>query len=90
MKKVLVILSLVAFLSSFTLSAKCYHFYKDDGYKTCVKGDSFSARKKASKLCAKAKKSDCGSIASSSSSCHSNAGKCVDENGKLHRDLSGY
>lgn len=88
--KFLTIISVIAFLSSFTLSAKCYTFSKGKEYKACVKGDSFSDRKKAKKNCSKAKKSDCGNVSSYSSSCHSNSGKCIDENGKLHRDLKNY
>jgi hypothetical protein len=41
-------------------------------------------------LCKQKKGSSCGSVASSSSSCHSNSGKCIDPNGKLHRSLRGY
>lgn len=91
MKKALIIASTLLFLgTSMNLTAKCYSFSKGGDYKACVKGDSFSNRKAARKNCSKAKGSDCGNVTSSSSSCHSNSGKCVDENGKLHRSLSGY
>lgn len=70
--------------------AKCYTFSNGGEYKACVKGDSFPDRKKARENCSKAKGSDCGNVQSYSSSCHSNSGHCVDENGKEHRSLSGY
>lgn len=73
-----------------TLSAKCYSFSNGGDYKACVHGDGFSDRKKARKNCSKAKGSDCGNVRSSSSSCHSNSGKCVDESGKTHRSIKGY
>lgn len=72
------------------LSAKCYSFSNGGEYKACVHGDGFSDRKKARKNCSNAKGSDCGNVTSSSSSCHSNSGHCVDENGKENRSLSGY
>ncbi len=92
MKKayVLFLALLVAGVFTSTVSAKCYNFRDGDGYKACVKGDGFSDRKKAKKNCKKAKGSDCGNITGYSSSCHSNSGKCVDENGKTHRSLRGY
>lgn len=71
--------------------AACYHFDKapSDTY-VCIKGDSFSDRDKAKKICTEKAGKDCGNVASYSSSCHSNIDKCYDENGKAHRDLSGY
>lgn len=92
MKKLSLVLAALFVISTAgaTLHAKCYTFRDGKGYKACVKGDSFSARKKAKKLCKQKKGSSCGSVASSSSSCHSNSGKCIDHNGKLDRSLRGY
>ncbi len=92
MKKItlFVIASLFVAFSSLSLFAKCYSFRDGGEYKVCVKGDSFSDRKKAMAICKKAKGSDCGSVSSYSSSCHSNSGKCYDENGSASRDLKGY
>ena len=74
-----------------TAEAACYRFSRapKDVY-VCVKGDSFDDRKKAKAICDKATGSDCGTVSSYSSSCHSNINKCYDENGKAHRSLSGY
>lgn len=74
--------------------AKCYHFSDapSDVY-VCVGkdgSDSFDDRKKAKKICDEATGEDCGSVGSSSSSCHSNSNKCYDENGDAHRDLKDY
>jgi hypothetical protein len=92
MKKLCIIIVLIFTVGVFsaTAFAKCYSFSNGGEYKACVNGDSFSDRKKARKNCSKAKGSDCGNVGSSSSSCHSNSGKCVDENGNLKRSLSGY
>jgi len=77
-------------LISVNLFAKCYTFSNGGDYQVCVPGDSFSDRKKARDICSKAKGSDCGSVRSYSSSCHSNSGKCYNQNGKASRSLSGY
>ncbi len=92
MNKLGIIVALVVAFSFLTVSAtaKCYHFSKGGDVQVCVKGDSFADRKKAKKICDKAKGSDCGNVGSYSSSCHSNVNKCYDENGKAHRSLSGY
>ena len=79
-------LALVA-LCGGSASAACYNFSNGDGYKVCVKGDSFDDRKKATALCKQVKGSDCGNIQGYSSSCN---GKCVDENGNKKSSLSGY
>lgn len=92
MKHVRLIIALVAALGllSATAAAKCYRFSKGGQVQVCVKGDSFADRKKAKKICDEKKKSDCGTISSYTSSCHSNTNQCYDENGKAHRSLSGY
>ena len=67
-------------------NAKCYKFANTGGdVGVCVSGDSFDARKKAKKIC-NDKVGNCGNITSSSSQCHSNKGKCYDENGNASRD----
>jgi len=92
MSKLGIIVALVAGFCMMTasVSAKCYHFSNGGDVQVCVKGDSFPDRKKAKKICDKAKGSDCGNVGSYSSSCQSNVNKCYDENGKAHRSLSGY
>ena len=77
----------VVVLCGVTASAACYNFSNSDGYKVCVKGDSFDDRKKATALCKQVKGSDCGNIQGYSSSCN---GKCVDEKGDKKSSLSGY
>ncbi len=69
------------------LHAACYNFSNGDGYKVCVKGDSFDDRKKAQEICKKVKGSDCGNIQGYSSSCN---GKCVNQDGEKKSSLSGY
>ncbi|PKL37291.1 MAG: hypothetical protein CVV44_16805 [Spirochaetae bacterium HGW-Spirochaetae-1] len=93
MKKTISIILMMIFLSAITAStalAKCYRFQNEGEIQVCVPGDSFSDRKKAMEICKKAKGSDCGSVSSYSSSCHSNSNQCYDENGNAKRDLSGY
>jgi hypothetical protein len=92
MNKLGLIIALAATLCMIAapLAAKCYRFSNGGDVQVCVKGDSFADRKKAKKICDKAKGSDCGNVSSYSSSCHSNVNKCYDENGKAHRSLSGY
>ncbi|HSV98107.1 MAG TPA: hypothetical protein VLM75_14390 [Spirochaetota bacterium] len=93
MKKALAIASALIFVSSFMSTgamAACYSFGSESEIKVCVPGDPFSDRKKARDICRKAKGSDCGNVSSYSSSCHSNSGKCYDQNGKASRSLSGY
>ncbi len=92
MKKTCLVLATVIFVSAAatTVMAKCYSFRNGGEYKVCVPGDSFSDRKKAREICRKAKGSDCGSVSSYSSSCHSNSNKCYDQNGSAHRSLRGY
>jgi hypothetical protein len=71
--------------------AACYRFsLAGSEVGVCVKGDSFADRKKATEICKKGEGKDCGNITSYSSSCHSNSGRCYDENGKKSRSLSGY
>lgn len=92
MKKTSILIILVFAFSavSINLFAKCYSFSNGGEYKVCVPGDSFSDRKKAMEICRKAKGSDCGNVSSYSSSCHSNSGKCYDQNGNASRSLRGY
>jgi len=93
MKKLFVIASALVFVSSVMTTgvmAKCYSFSSESEIKVCVPGDSFSDRKLAMEICKKAKGSDCGNVSSYSSSCHSNSGKCYDQNGNASRSLSGY
>ena len=92
MKKLTIFVAVVVALSMIAVTAagKCYRFSNGGDVQVCVKGDSFPDRKKAKKICDKAKGSDCGNVSSYSSSCHSNVNKCYDENGKAHRSLSGY
>lgn len=75
-------------------TAKCYHFSGvPSEVGVCVGkngADSFADRKKARGVCSKAIGKKCGNVSSSSSSCHSNSGKCYDANGKAHRSLKGY
>jgi len=88
-KSLLISTLLVVGISSLA-SAKCYHFSKaDSDVGVCVKGDSFSSRKDAKKICDD-KEGNCGNVTSNSSKCHSNSGKCYDEDGKPSRDLKGY
>ncbi len=88
MKKAIFAMVAVALLCAGPLYAYCYNFQNGDGYKVCVKGDSFDARKKAQEICKNVKGSDCGNIQGSSSSCNGN--KCVDQDGKKQNSLSGY
>ncbi|MBP7603968.1 MAG: hypothetical protein KBA15_08580 [Spirochaetes bacterium] len=93
MKKILITVSALLFVSGFMttdVTAKCYSFSSESEIKVCVPGDSFSDRKLAMEICKKAKGSDCGNVSSYSSSCHSNSGKCYDQNGNASRSLSGY
>ncbi len=90
-KNVFLIMLIFTFSTiSINLFAKCYTFSNGGDYQVCVPGDSFSDRKKAQEICKKAKGSDCGSVRSYSSSCHSNSGKCYNQNGNASRDLKGY
>ncbi len=72
-----------------TVEAKCFTFSGKSGVGVCVNGDSTDSRKEAKKIC-EAQEGSCGNIKSSSSKCHSNGGKCYDENGNASRSLSGY
>ena len=79
--------------STSAAEAKCYHFRDtpSDVY-VCVGkdgSDSFADRKKGKKILQDAGETP-STVSSSSSSCHSNAGNCYDENGKKHRSLKGY
>ena len=75
-------------------SAKCYHLDNSpsDVYVCVGKGgrDDFADRHKAQDICTAKTGSKCGPVSSTSSSCHSNSGKCYDESGSASRDLSGY
>jgi hypothetical protein len=95
MKYLTAILTLAVMLAFGTNAfAKCYHFSDaDSDVGVCVGkdgSDSFDDRKKAVKICTDKTGSDCGNVSSYSSSCHSNSGKCYDENGDAHRSLDGY
>ena len=88
MKKLLAGFTLALALAvPFSAEAKCYAFDKVKGLNVCVQGDSFSDRDKAKAICKTAKGTDCGNVASYSSSCN---GECYDENGKKQQSLSGY
>ena len=68
--------------------AKCFKFSNKGGdVGVCVPGDSTDSRKIAKRICDD-KEGNCGSVSSSMSRCHSNTGKCYDENGNASRDLS--
>jgi predicted dinucleotide-binding enzyme len=68
--------------------AKCFKFSNKGGdVGVCVPGDSTDSRKLAKKICDE-KEGNCGSVSSSMSRCHSNVGKCYDENGNASRDVS--
>jgi len=74
--------------------AKCYRFSNapSDVF-VCVGkdgADSFDDRKKAKKVCDEKSGKDCGSVGSTSSSCHSNSNLCYDESGAAHRSLKDY
>ncbi len=71
------------------LQAKCFTFSGKSDVGVCVQGDSTDSRKEAKKIC-EAQEGGCGNVKSSSSRCHSNSGKCYDENGNASRSLSGY
>ena len=86
----IVALAIAACTLAVPAAASCYRFSKGGDVQVCVRGDSFADRKKAKQICDKAKGSDCGTVSSYSSSCHSNVDKCYDENAKAHRSLSGY
>jgi flagellar basal body-associated protein FliL len=92
MKKASMLVALVVAIVMLAVPAlaSCYRFSSGADIQVCVKGDSFADRKKAKQICDKTKGSDCGTVSSYSSSCHSNVNKCYDENGKAHRSLSGY
>lgn len=92
MTKFSVTVALVASLCllSSTAMGKCYRFSAGESVRVCVKGDAFSNRKLAKKICDKVRSKDCGTIASISSSCFSQKNKCFDSSGKAHRSLSGF
>jgi hypothetical protein len=77
-----------------TAEAKCYHYDNSpsDVYVCVGKGgrDDFADRNKGQEICSQKTGKKCGPVGSYSSSCHSNSGKCYDENGGAHSDLSGY
>lgn len=95
MKKLLTIATLFSVLLFASIaSAKCYRFSDapDDTF-VCVGkngADSFDDRKAAKKICDEKSGKDCGSVGSTSSSCHSNKNLCYDETGKAHRSLKDY
>lgn len=96
MRKHLIAALALAAVSLFAVnaSAKCYHFSNapSDVY-VCVGksgADSFDDRKAAKKICDEKTGKDCGSVGSSSSSCHSNSNQCFDETGKANRSLKDY
>lgn len=95
MKKLLLAASLFAGVAvSVTAQAKCYHYddSPSDVYVCVGKNgrDDFADRKKGREICSQKTGSKCGPVGSYSSSCHSNAGKCYDEDGNASSDLSGY
>ncbi len=77
-----------------TAQATCYHYDNSDSdVYVCVGkngSDSQSDREKGQSICSGKTGKKCGPVGSYSSSCHSNAGKCYDEGGGAHSDLSGY
>jgi hypothetical protein len=95
MKKILFALGFVMTSGiAATASAKCYHLENSpsDVYVCVGKNgrDDFADRKKAQDICSAKTGKKCGPVGSSSSSCHSNAGKCYDESGSASNDLKGY
>lgn len=94
MKKLLVAAAILAMsVLASAAQAKCYHYSDSpsDVYVCVGKGtDSQADREKGQKICTEKTGKKCGSVGSYSSSCHSNSNQCFDENGKAHRDLSGY
>ncbi|MGK0290578.1 MAG: hypothetical protein ACI86H_002037 [bacterium] len=80
----------IAFNSS--ASAKCQRGsdWKVGGKKfyVCVKGQGFSARKKAKKACKKIKGRSCRSASGFKSSC--SGGYCYTINGRKHKYLRGF
>ena len=94
MKKILFSLgaALLFFLFAAPVSAKCQpsRDWTKNGKRfwVCVRGDSFNARKRARRTCARIKGSSCG-VASTFSSMCSN-GRCYTVDGRKHRYLSGY
>ncbi len=92
-KLVIALVMILAVASTAEVFAKCYHFQNtpSDVY-VCVGrngSDSSSDRNRARDICNQ-KVGNCGGVSSYSSSCHSNSGKCYDENGNASRDLNGY
>jgi hypothetical protein len=74
--------------------ASCYHFddSPSDVYVCVGKNgkDDFADRNKGQEICSAKTGKKCGPVGSYSSSCHSNAGKCYNENGDASSDLNGY
>jgi len=85
-KLIIAVMALLAL--GLAAEAKCFKFSNKGGdVGVCVPGDSTDSRKKAKKICEQ-KEGNCGNVSSSMSRCHSNVGKCYDENGNASRDLS--
>lgn len=97
MKKIKAMAFIAAFLfslsASVSLFAKCQYSsdWKKDGKKivVCTKGDSFSDRKNAQKICEKVKGGSCRQPSTFSGSC-SSSDLCYDGSGNKHSYLSGY
>jgi hypothetical protein len=84
MKKILVICSLVLFMSGMSLSAKCFNFSEGDGIKVCIDGTGAGVEKKAKEACMTVKGSKCGNVTGNSGTCK---GRCVDASGTEHKSL---
>ncbi|MBU0516281.1 MAG: hypothetical protein KJ621_16075 [Proteobacteria bacterium] len=92
-------LALVLVGLSGVAAAKCYRLhYTPAGYYFCYGrngSDSWEDRQQARRICAEIladwpSRKKCGAVSSHASFCHSNSGRCYDENGNAHRDLKGY
>ncbi len=89
---VLLTLSLSMFVFSTPAFSKCMSGSGwKDGNNTmyvCVKGDSFSDRKKGKKVCESVMKKSCSTPSTFGSSC--GTGACYDASGKKHHSLNGF
>ena len=87
LQKLMILIAVLTALGSMA-EAKCFKFSNTGGdVGVCVPGDSTDSRKKAKQICDE-KEGNCGNVSSSMSRCHSNVGKCYDENGNASRALS--
>ena len=89
---IFLVLSVSMLMFSSPAFSKCVsgNGWRDNGkvMYVCVKGDSFSDRKRAKKVCDKVMKKSCSNVSTTSSSCSN--GTCYDANGKKHHSLSGF